>query len=195
MDKDEEILKRLNEISDNEWINIVDQLTVFVHFKLKGRTLFGAHTEQNLGVNPIDYYVDGAIEKLFRLEWKWQYEKYSLIEQLKLIVGSMLSNNVEKYRNRKETTSPMEEEKLIPLIVSESDNEIDEKYDLFREALEECSKDDEELQLYVMAFDDCNSFDDMAESLGFDKKKLYSLQKKMTRRMTKYLETKKKLKR
>ena len=44
-----------------------------------------------------------------------------------------------------------------------------------------------------MALDECNSFDEMVETLGFEKKKLYSLQKKMTRRVLSYLETKKEL--
>jgi len=71
---DKEILKQLNAISDNEWLDVIDKLTTYVHFKLKGRTIFGAHSEQNLGINPVEYYVDDAIGKLFSLEWKWQFE-------------------------------------------------------------------------------------------------------------------------
>jgi len=44
-----------------------------------------------------------------------------------------------------------------------------------------------------MALEDCNSFDEMCETTGFEKKKLYSLQQKMTRRIKSYLETKKEL--
>ena len=102
MEKDNEILERLHAIKDKEWLEISDKLTVFVHFKLKGwKILRGAHSEQNLGVEPVEYYVGEAIGKLFGLEWEWQFEKYSLIDQLKRIVGSMISTNVENYRKKR----------------------------------------------------------------------------------------------
>ena len=182
---DKEILKQLNAISDNEWLDVIDKLTTYVHFKLKGRTIFGAHSEQNLGINPVEYYVDDAIGKLFSLEWKWQFEKYSLLEQLQRVVGSMISTNVEKFKAKKES--------IISLEKSEIDGNEVQYYEVFKQALEECSKDDEELQLYVMALDECASFDEMVETTGIEKKKLYVLQKKMTRRVTKYLDTNKEL--
>ncbi len=195
MDNNKEILERLHDVPDKEWLYVIDKLTMFVRFRLKRKTLFGAHSEQNIGIEPIDYYVDESIAKLFSLEWEWQFEKYSLIDQLKRIVGSMISTNVESFRNRKEKVLPTENETLFVLAEkANSSNENDDfTYDLFKKALEECSKDDEELQLYVMALDDCNSFDEMSSELGWDKKKLYSLQQKMTRRVIKYLENRKEL--
>jgi hypothetical protein len=193
MDNDKEILQHLNSITDSEWLDVVDKLTTYVHFKLKGRTLFGAHSEQNLGGNPVDYYVDEAIGKMFSLEWKWQFDKYSLLEQLQRVVGSMISTNVEKFKTKKENIILMEEDKLISLEKSEINDYDVEYYEVFKNALEECSKDDEDLQLYVMALDECISFDEMVTATGFEKKKLYVLQKKMTRRVTTYLETNKEL--
>ncbi len=195
MDNHKEILKRLHAIPEKEWLDVIDMLTVFIHFKLKGRTIFGAHSEQVLGVQPVEYYVDGAIAKLFGLEWEWQFEKYSLLEQLKRIVGSMISTNVESYKNREEKVMPTENETINFLAEKNTVNseENNETYELFKKALEECSQDDEDLQLYVLALDECNSFDEMSIELGWDKKKLYSLQQKMTRRVIKYLETKKEL--
>jgi len=193
MNNDKEILRHLNAIADSEWLDVVDKLTTYVHFKLKGRTLFGAHSEQNLGCNPVDYYVDEAIGKLFSLEWKWQFDKYSLLEQLQRVVGSMLSTNVEKFKAKKENITLMEEDKLISMEKPEINDYEVEYYEVFKIALEECSKDDDDLQLYVMALDECSSFDEMVTATGFEKKKLYVLQKKMTRKVTTYLETNKDL--
>lgn len=193
MDNDKEILQHLNSIADREWLDVVDKLTTYVHFKLKGRTLFGAHSEQNLGGNPVDYYIDEAIGKLFSLEWKWQFDKYSLLEQLQRVVGSMISTNVEKFKTKKGNITLMEEDKLISMEKPEINDYDVEYYEVFKKALEECSKDDEDLQLYVMALDECISFDEMVNATGFEKKKLYVLQKKMTRRVTTYLETNKEL--
>jgi len=195
MDNSKEILKRLHAISDIEWLEIVDKLTMFVRFKLKGKTIFGAHSEQNLGVEPVEYYVDEAIAKLFGLEWEWQFEKYSIIDQLKRIVGSMISTNVESFKKKKEKVLPTENESLNILAekVNICNGGDDSNYEIFKIALEECSKDDEDLQLYVMALDECNSFTEISEQTGWDKKKLYSLQQKITRKVIKYLETKKEL--
>jgi len=195
MDNHKEKLKRLHAVPDKEWVDVVDKLTTFVHFKLKGRTIFGAHSEKFLCVEPVEYYVDGAISKLFGLEWEWQYEKYTLLEQLQRIVGSMISTNVESYKKKKEKELPTEDE-VINVIIEKNntDNQDDDEiYELFKYALEECSKDDDDLQLYVMALDECNSFDEMSGELGWGKKKLYSLQQKLTRRVIKYLETNKEL--
>ncbi len=195
MDNRQEILKRLYAIPEKEWLDVVDKLTTFVHFKLKGKTIFGAHSEKFLGVKPIEYYVDGAISKLFGLEWEWQYEKYSLIEQLKRIVGSMISTNVESFKKQKGKELPTEDEIINVIIEKNNTNNGDdnETYELFKKVLEECSKDDDDLQLYVMALDECNSFDEMSIELDWNKKKLYSLQQKLTRRVLKYLETNKDL--
>ncbi len=75
-----------------------------------------------------------------------------------------------------------------------NNNEKENKtYELFKKALEECSQDDEDLQLYVMALDECNSFDEMSTELGWNKKKNFiPCSRKMSRRVIKYLETKKK---
>lgn len=132
MDKDKEILEHLNAISDSDWLDVIDKLTTYVHFKLKGRTLFGAHSEQNLGGNPVDYYVDEAIGKLFSLEWKWQYDKYSLLEQLQRVVGSMISTNVEKFKAKKENITLMEEDKLISMEKYEINDSEDGYYEVFK---------------------------------------------------------------
>ncbi|MFR3216430.1 MAG: hypothetical protein ACLTWE_08030 [Dysgonomonas mossii] len=193
MENDNEILERLHAIPDKEWVDIIDKLTRYVFFKLKAKTLFGAHSEENLGIDPINYYVDTAIEKLFSLEWKWQFEKFTILEQLQRIVGSLISANVEKYKTAKENQVLLVDNEVLAVIADKlSDDEYnDEQYELFKEALHECSKDDDELQFYVMALEECNSFDEMEEVTGFEKSKLYVLQKKMTRRIKSYLTTRK----
>jgi hypothetical protein len=191
MNTNKEIFEKLNAISDKEWREIVDKLTIYVYFKLKGRTLFGAHSERNLGVNPVDYYVIEAIGKLYSFEWKWQFEKYSILEQLERIIGSLISKTVEKYKSREDIEINKNIENITDIAECESVDILNERYLIFREALEKCSIDDEELQLYIMAFDECNTFNEMQVTLGFEKKKLYALQKKLTRRLTIYLKTKK----
>lgn len=192
MENDKEIRKRLDAISDKEWIDIIDKLTNWVSWKLKRKTLSGAHSEQNLGVNPVNYYVTEAISKLFAFEWEWKFEKFTLLEQLQRIAGSIISANVVKFKKQKGEIVPTEDEILDALLEKNSSEEIDDNnYQLFLNALSECTKDDDELQLYALAIHECNSFDEMSKELGWDKAKLYVLQKKLTRRIIKHLETKK----
>ena len=191
MEKDNEILKRLHSVTDKEWIGIVDSLTKWVYFKLNGKTLFGAHSEHNLGVTPINYYVDGAIEKLFSLEWKWKYEKYTLLEQLQAIAGSMISENVRKFKTQKVINTPMKDIELYSLIGKNNAEEYDDSvYQSFLDTLSICTSDDEELLFYSVAVLTCNSFDEMSKELDWDKSKLYTMQRKLARRIIKYLETK-----
>jgi hypothetical protein len=192
MGNDNEILEKLYSITEKEWKEVVNALTKWVYFKLKGKTLFGAHSEQNLGISSVDYYVDGAIEKLFSLEWKWKFEEYTIFEQLQRIVGSMMSTNVEKCKTQKEEIIFLENEDLISIIDKNNVEEYnDEIYQAFLEALSACTIDDEDLQLYALAISEYNSFDEISRELGWEKSKLYRLQKKLTRRIIKYLETKK----
>ncbi len=191
MEEKDEILKKLLAIQDNEWQIIIKKLANHVRYRLKGKILFGAHSEQNLYFEPINYYVDGAIEKLFSLDWKWKFDKYTLDEELKRVANSMISESVRKYRVKKDRNE-------IPLLIDQQQIEAscgiedeeysEEDYSIFREALDKCSEDDEDLQLYVMALSDCKSFDEIENITGFEKKKIYSLQKKLTRRIESYLQ-------
>jgi len=192
MDRSNEIKLRLEAVSDKEWMNIIHELTAFVHFKLQGwKMKKGAHSEQNLGIDAVNYYVNGAIEKIFYLKWDWKYEKYSLLEQLKLTIGSMMSSNVEIYKNKKIVVTTTEDDVLNIMAQNASEDYSDETYKLFRQALDECSKDNEDLQLYVLALDEGRTFDELSDITGFDKTKLYALQKKIGLRVKKYLQTKK----
>ena len=191
MEEKDEILKKLLAIQDNEWQIIIKKLANHVRYRLKGKILFGAHSEQNLYFEPINYYVDGAIEKLFSLDWKWKFDKYTLDEELKRVANSMISESVRKYRVKKDRNE-------IPLLIDQQQIEAscgiedeeysEEDYSIFREALDKCSEDDEDLQLYVMALSDCKSFDEIENITGFEKKKLNTLQKKLTRRIESYLQ-------
>lgn len=190
--RDEEVDERLD-LSQREWRTVVDKLFKFVYFRLKDKTLYGAHTESNLKVNPADYYVDTAIEKLISGEWKWKRE-LSIDEQLKRIVNSLMSSEVRIYENNieKKKLFLFDEvsvgfETYIKESVCEAKRETDKTHKIFYAAIEECVKNDKELQSYTRAFEVCDTFDEMQKLLHWPKKKLYALQKKLTRKIKSYL--------
>ncbi|MFA7105614.1 MAG: hypothetical protein WC165_10850 [Dysgonamonadaceae bacterium] len=174
-------------LSQREWSIVVDRLFKYVFYKLNNKTDFGAHSEHNLMINPADYYVTNAIEKLITGSWKWKRE-FSIDEQLKRIVNSLLSAEIRAYELKHENENILSYDKnpfVLETLIDKDDSDLNHKI-LFA-AMEECTKNDKELRSFVRAYDDCNTFDDMQSKLGWSKKKLYALQKKLTRKIKSYL--------
>jgi hypothetical protein len=190
MNKNDENSEKLLKVTENEWKEILDQFTRWVYFRLQGLTLYGAHSEQNLGLNPVDYYVGTAIEKLYNGEWKWK-DEHTLLDQLKRIAGSMMSENVRKYEQKSEKIVPLDDEMLDSLNNQESNDEDEEEERNQREKLYEilnaCSADDKELSLYVTAFEMYGNYKDICAELGWELEKAYAMQKKLLRRAKRYV--------
>ena len=205
MDRNKTISEKLDSISDEEWLAIFNKLTVYVRFKLKGRTKYGAHTEANLGIDALNFYIEDAVQKLFEHTWDWKFEEYNLLEQLKRIISSTISENVRKEntkKNQKERDEnadktveivPTESEKLIWLAeeMNTSEDLTKETLEQFEKILVECSKDEPDLELLVMALLETADSDEIAKQFKWDKSKLYTLQRKLYRRVRKYAEVQK----
>jgi hypothetical protein len=190
-------LTRLHNISEKEWEKIINELTIWVNSKIFYKTKYGAHSEETLGVEPVPYYVDTAVEKLYSCKWEWKEEKYSLFEQLKAIAGSLMSENVRKENDDLEEIDskirliPTDTEELVDLsdryAMENEENEYEkEQKELFEKALVTCSDGDEDLSLYVTAFLICDTNDEMCNELKWDKKKLYNVHQKLYRRLIRY---------
>jgi len=205
MDRIKVISEKLDSISDEEWLAIFNKLTIYVKFKLKGRTRYGAHSDANLGIDAINFYIEDAIQKLFEHTWDWKFEEYSLLEQLKRVIGSTISENVRKEnikKNLKERNVyagntleiiPTDSEKLIWLAeeMNTSEDSTKETLEQFEKILVECSKDEPDLELLVMALLETDDSDEIAKQFKWDKSKLYTLQRKLYRRVRKYAEVQK----
>jgi hypothetical protein len=191
MNTDQQI-EKLNSVSEKEWQKVIIELVKWVKIKLLYKTIYGAHSDYSLGCDPVKYYVYGAIDKLYDGTWEWKFEKYSLLDQLKAIAGSMMSENVRKTKSKKVTLVSTEMEELVKFSDQNSwEEETNEKEmeneQLFYEALEACSKGDEDLTLYVYALQICRSNDEICKELQWDKHKMYTVHRKLFRRMTNYI--------
>ena len=87
-------------VSDADWKVALDICREHIVWKLKQKTLFGAHTGANLGTEPIDYYLELAYSKLIEGEWEWKNE-YCLSEQMIRIVNSYTSKEVKRTKTNK----------------------------------------------------------------------------------------------
>lgn len=87
--------KRLKSVSDDQWKVVLKKCKRHIKFRLKQKTLFGAHSEKNLGEDPIHYYTAYAYEAIISGKWEWQ-DKFDLATQMITIINSRISTEVEK---------------------------------------------------------------------------------------------------
>lgn len=170
-------LERLQRITDPEWKTAIKVLGAYIIRQIYGKTKFGAHSESVLGMPPVEYYTGAVIEALFSGKWEWK-DDTTLADQLKSIAWSKISAQVQNYVKRKDVLSTADLSEALSL--QAEDSESAEMYEICQDA----AKGDEELERYVQAVHDNNSFKDICSQLGIEDKKLvYNLQRKLKRRI------------
>lgn len=92
--------KRFLHLSDNDWKVALSKCKTHIRWRLKQRTLFGAHSPSNLGADPIDHYLGIAYEKILSGEWEWK-EEFTLSQQMIRIANKFISDEVEKFKSPK----------------------------------------------------------------------------------------------
>jgi hypothetical protein len=98
-----QIKQELDKFSEQDWADICTRCKSYLEKKLFNKTQYGAHSEKELGLPAIDYYLNESIAKLFAFDWEWKFEKYNIIEQIIRIASSLISKNVDKYRTKKKS--------------------------------------------------------------------------------------------
>lgn len=92
--------QRLEAVSEREWVATLERCKKHLESRLRQRTLYGAHTAENLGDDSHDYYTSFAYEAILSGRWKWKSE-FSLAEQMIRIINSRISEEVEKVKREK----------------------------------------------------------------------------------------------
>lgn len=92
--------QRLEVVSEQEWTNALAKCKKHLKLRIKQKTLYGAHTEENLGDDPYDYYTSFAYEAILSGRWEWK-DGFSLSKQMIRIIDSRISEEVEKVKREK----------------------------------------------------------------------------------------------
>lgn len=122
---------RLERVKDREWREALDELTVYLGWRLYGRTETGAHSEKELGMPALTYYQEEAVVKLIEGEWKWQ-ERFSLGKQLERIAASLITKQCEKHHSALTQSQLLTEQNgLIMIIKNNKDMTLLEKIEKF----------------------------------------------------------------
>jgi len=202
MTRRELVLKKLTELPNDEVENSVKQLTLHVQARLffnsmADRTKTGAHSENNLGMPALDYYVGESIRKLYSPDdgWDWKFEKFTLVEQLTRIANSLISRKVAQYKYTKEKQKlPVFDERDINDIHDLGDEHLDEgrSHDIICQRLVDLafkvSEDNEALSSFTVLYFDNEDFPSIADKMQISIKDVYALRKKLVRRLMKHKE-------
>ena len=180
--------KKLDAVSDPEWERAMKTLADYITWKLRGRTLYGAHSEAEVGPNPVAYYMREAYLKLAEYAWEWK-DGHTLEEQLMRIASSLIQKRVEKY---KRTSSQFRVESLElrveTVIPGGLEPEEERLLDVAYEKAEAAVKGDAEMERFLEAIERCGSCDEMCDCLHCDKAAIYNMRKRFLRKLKVYNE-------
>jgi len=90
-------LRKLATVTEHQWIKALKKCRDHLVTRLRKRTLFGAHTEERLGMDPVEYYVQFAYDAIIDGHWEWK-DGRTLGQQLVRIADNRVGKEVEKYR-------------------------------------------------------------------------------------------------
>lgn len=199
MTRRETVLRKLQGLSDDEVAEAIKQLTHHVKARLRfgskvDRTKSGAHSEKYLGINPIDYYVGESIKRLYDPNgWDWKFEKFTLEQQLMRIANKLISGKVDEYKANKDGLPVFDERDAgdiydLQEIASHDVKGNEESYNNLIQFAHDVSKDEDELQYFVIRYFEKASFATIASEMNIDVKQVYVLRKKLVRRLMDYKE-------
>jgi hypothetical protein len=90
-------LKKIESVTETDWVSALKMCKRHVITRLRKRTVFGAHTEERLGMDPVDYYVSFAYDVILDGHWAWK-DGRTLGQQMVRIAENRIGKEVEKYK-------------------------------------------------------------------------------------------------
>jgi DNA-directed RNA polymerase specialized sigma subunit len=159
---------------------------------LVDRTKSGAHGEQNLGMDAINYYVGESIKRLFDPNgWDWKFEKYSLVEQLMRIANKLISDKVSIYRKKKPLMPDLDTRDVSEIYdlrqIAEHDlSENEEIYSKLIDIAHKISQDDDNLCFFTCRYFEGADYETIANEMGISIHQVYVLRKNLVRKLSKY---------
>jgi len=105
--------KKLEEVTALEWQLALIKCEKHLDYRLKMKTLYGAHTAKNLGIDPKEYYMAFAEDSLLFGKWQWK-DEFDLSEQLIRIINSRITTIVKSYRDHIKKNNDKIEQGFVP---------------------------------------------------------------------------------
>jgi hypothetical protein len=178
----------LDSVNESEWIVALDKCREHVKLRIGKNLLFGAHNEQRLGSDPIDYYVSYAYNAIINGSWEWK-KGHSLTEQMIRIADSTISTEVEKVGTKKYKESRIVLKNIDDLFytddepVDDSNLELKEKLEVRIKKIEQIIDPDEKLKDFWECIKAGMKPNEIADLMDLTPKQLYKLRERFTQRI------------
>lgn len=182
----EKNFKRLTALSDDDWRIAIKKCKSHVQWRLKQKTLYGAHTSTNLGSEPVDYYVNLSTDKVLSGEWEWKL-KFSLSEQLIRIVDSAISKEVEKIRTKKASEFKIDYTEDVEFYDSEDIQDQGSEQDYLQrvDSIEKAIKGDGQLEEMWECIKNLYKRSEISELMGLTPKQFDKLKERFIEKVRK----------
>jgi hypothetical protein len=178
--------RKIATLVEADWKTALHKCKEHIKWRLRQKTLSGAHAASNLGADPIDHYLGTAYEKILTGEWDWK-DEHTLAQQMIRIADSYISKEVDKAKSSKGnmlkiTYKDVEEEfyDLAAPPIDESENEEIEKRLTF---IEEAIAGEEDLEFMIEGLKEGKKRADIADLLGIGVRQFDKLREKLIRRI------------
>lgn len=180
---------RIASLRDADWKVALKKCKDHLKWKLRQKTLSGAHSASRLGADPIEHYLGISYEKILTGEWEWK-DEYSLTEQLIRIADSYINTEVEKKKTKKEKLLKIKYKDIEhefynltdPPDSLEEEAEFTERLQLIENAI----KGDAQLELFMEAVREGMKRADVAEILEIQPRQLDKVREKLLKRVRNY---------
>lgn len=180
---------RIAALSDADWKVALKKCKDHIRWKIKQKTLYGAHSASRLGADPVEHYLGISYEKILLGEWEWKKE-YSLTEQMIRIVDSYINTEVEKNKTRKEksfvTVYKDNEEAFYDLVDPPDSKEEEAIFAARLQLIEDALRGDSQLELFMEAVREGMKRSDVAAMLDMQPRQLDKVKDKLMRRVRNY---------
>jgi hypothetical protein len=180
---------KIASLTEANWKAALKKCKEHIQWKLKQKTLYGAHSASRLGADPVDHYLGVSYEKILLGEWEWK-DDYSLAEQMIRIVDSHINTEVEKSKTQKEKsfeTLYMDVEKEFYKLTDPTDSKEEEA--IFAERIQlikDAVRGDSQLELFIEAVREGMKRNEVAAILDVEPRQLDKVKEKLMRRVRNY---------
>lgn len=180
---------RIASLDERDWKVALKKCKDHIRWKLKQKTLSGAHSASRLGAEALEHYLGISYEKILAGEWEWKKE-YSLIEQMIRIIDSYISTEVEKKKTKKEESFEIgyrDIEREFYDLAEPPDSSEEEA--IFAEQLKkiyDAIRGDTQLEIFMDAIKEGMKRADIAHLLDLQPRQLDKIKEKLLRKVKTY---------
>lgn len=180
---------RIASLDERDWKVALKKCKDHIRWKLKQKTLSGAHSASRLGADALEHYLGISYEKILAGEWEWKKE-YSLIEQMIRIIDSYISTEVEKKKTKKEESFEIgyrDIEREFYDLAEPPDSSEEEA--IFAEQLKkiyDAIRGDTQLEIFMDAIKEGMKRADIAHLLDLQPRQLDKIKEKLLRKVKTY---------